>query len=681
MPAISFRRYLQGSTALCLMLPAALATAQEADDTFLGTIVLGEGKREVQTDTATPVTEIDQEEIDDRQAGTIAELIDSVPGVNLVNGSTPQGSGINIRGFGANSTFGTDQKVAVIVDGANVGAEEIYRIGTQLFTDPELYRSVSVIRGTVGSFEFGSGVVGGVVRLETKDASDFTGGELGVRLRLLVQYNSNGDGLVSATTLAWQPLLNVELLASFTWRDQDVQEDGDGRAIGNSAFTLPSGLLKAKYSFGDDLQHAFTGSYSETRTSETDVPYDTFLTSDATFGNVDRDVRSRTATFRYTFNPVDNDLVNLDVTLSYADQKINQEYVPGSSSCEGGPPFPCGFPFPPGGFSVVNADHRFETTKLAVKNTAFFQTGIIFHDLRAGLEFIRRERLDAASAPGGVDNRIAAFVVDDMQIGDAWTVSPAIRYEHSRIEGSTAPNNGTFITDALMGGISIRYAFANGIALFTSAAYTESLPIIDDLGSAALVTTPEKARTFEVGASYDTTDVFSDGDSLALKVNAYTTRLWDITSYTIPGSTTIRPNFVETEGVEFEASYAMSSGFYVDLNANLARGDEGQPSGAVLDWRGTPADGLQLTVGQKFGEMLDLSWEVVAERRKTTNGVDTPGFGISNLRATYIPQTGAFRDTEIRLGVENIFDKSFTPHLSTRPAPGRNIKLSLAKTF
>ena len=175
--------------------------------------------------------------------------------------------------------------------------------------------------------------------------------------------------------------------------------------------------------------------------------------------------------------------------------------------------------------------------------------------------------------------------------------------------------------------------------------------------------------------------MFSDGDSLALKVNAYTTRLWDITSYTIPGSTTIRPNFVETEGVEFEASYAMSSGFYVDLNANLARGDEGQPSGAVLDWRGTPADGLQLTVGQKFGEMLDLSWEVVAERRKTTNGVDTPGFGISNLRATYIPQTGAFRDTEIRLGVENIFDKSFTPHLSTRPAPGRNIKLSLAKTF
>ena len=69
---------------------------------LLGTLVLGESKREVQTDTAVSITTVDQEEIDDRQEGTVAELIDSVPGVSLVNGSTPQGSGINIRGFGAN---------------------------------------------------------------------------------------------------------------------------------------------------------------------------------------------------------------------------------------------------------------------------------------------------------------------------------------------------------------------------------------------------------------------------------------------------------------------------------------------------------------------------------------------------------------------------------------------------
>ena len=114
--------YLSGTTATLLIFSAAPAQAQ---DGFLGTLVLGESKREVQTNTAVSVTDVDQEEIDDRQAGTVAELIDSVPGVSLVNGSTPQGSGINIRGFGANGTYGTDQKVAVQVDGASVGAEEL----------------------------------------------------------------------------------------------------------------------------------------------------------------------------------------------------------------------------------------------------------------------------------------------------------------------------------------------------------------------------------------------------------------------------------------------------------------------------------------------------------------------------------------------------------------------------
>ena len=112
----------------------------------LGSIILGESKREVATNTATPVTEVDQQKIDERQASTIAELVDSVPGVTLINGSTPAGSGINMRGFGANSTFGSDQKVLITVDGATTGSEELYHIGTQLFTDPALYKSVKVTR-------------------------------------------------------------------------------------------------------------------------------------------------------------------------------------------------------------------------------------------------------------------------------------------------------------------------------------------------------------------------------------------------------------------------------------------------------------------------------------------------------------------------------------------------------
>ncbi|MCV2894257.1 TonB-dependent receptor domain-containing protein [Lentibacter sp. XHP0401] len=671
------RALLLGTTSLIILtLGTGALRSQEAEGGFLGTLVLGESKRQVQTDTAVPVTTVDQEEINDRQAGTVAELIDSVPGVSLVNGSTPQGSGINIRGYGANSTYGNDRKVAVQIDGASVGAERLYRIGNQLFTDPFLYKSVNVIRGTVGSYEFGSGIVGGVVQLETKDASDLTGGEIGFVLGQTLEFGSNGDGLTSSSTLAWQPTQDMEFLLNYTWRDQDNQEDGSGAAIGNSAFTLPSGLFKAKYTFGQSRDQSVTFSYAKTTSSDRDVPFDSFTTTADSFGNVDRDTESTTSAVRYNFNPAGNDLIDLDVVLSHADQQIDQSYVPGSSPLEG---TPSGAAL----LGLVGADHRYQTTKLALKNTSQFSTGVVSHELRTGLELIRRERLDASTAAGGVDKRVAFFAVDDMRIGDAWTITPGLRYESSKITGSTAPNDGTYEKSALMGGLSVRYAFQNGLSVFGSAAYTEGLPIIDDLATASAITQSEKSRTFEVGAAFDRSDLFRSGDVFAIKGTVYQTRLYDVTSYLVPG---VRPpapalDKVETEGVEIEVSYAMESGFYMDLNANIASGKEYATGIATTDWRNSPADSLRFTVGQKFGEELDLSWEVVGNKAVNTAAATVPGFGVHNLRATYVPQSGVLKDTQIRFGIENVFDREYTPHLSTRLAPGRNLKLTLSRTF
>ncbi|MEP0313954.1 MULTISPECIES: TonB-dependent receptor plug domain-containing protein [Alphaproteobacteria] len=326
---------LATASALLFVATQQQAIAQEqhaqAEDEFLGTIHLGQSKRDVKTDTATPVTQVDQEEIEDRQASTIAELIDSIPGVSLVNGSTPIGSGINIRGFGANGTYGTDQKVAIQVDGASAGSEELYRIGSQLFTDPALYKSVEVMRGTVGSFECGSGIIGGVVRLETIDASDLTGGEPGFAFRQTLGGATNRDGLNSSSTLALQPTENLELLANYSWREQHNQEDGHDRVIENSEFELPSYLVKARYTFGDQN---LTASYTNSETVERDKPYDSFGTTGGSFGNVDRDTVAETVSLKYNFNPASNDLVDLDVIYAYANQEIEQACVEGKTPYE-----------------------------------------------------------------------------------------------------------------------------------------------------------------------------------------------------------------------------------------------------------------------------------------------------------------------------------------------------------
>ena len=661
------RHTLLGTTALSLILAAAPALAQEADDGFLGTISLGKSKREVATDTATAVTEIDSREIADRQAGTMAELIDSVPGVTLVNGATAQGSGINIRGYGANSTYGTDQKVLIQVDGVTRGSEELYRIGNQLFTDPALYKEVEVIRGTVGSFEYGSGVVGGVVRLETKDASDFTGSTPGFAYRQTFEFQSNGAGLTASSILAWQPTEKLEFLLSHTRRTLGTQSDGDGNLINPAANDVddPSWLAKARLTFGDNDEHSLTASYTSTESTEYDVPYDSFGTT--TFGNVDREVNSETFMLRYGYNPLGNDLIDLTAQLSYANEEIIQTAViPGNP--------------------LLDADHQYETTPLTLKNRARFDTGALGHSLVTGVELINRKRLNASSAPGGEDDRWAVFAVDEIQIGEAWTVTPALRYESSTIQGSTAPNDGRYSNDALMGGLSLRYAFGNGWSVFGSAAYTEVLPPIDDLDNIARVTQSEKSRTYEIGAAYERRDAFRAGDSLSFKINAYDTRLWDVTSFV---STTIvggRPVFtdldeINTQGIEIEASYALENGLYMDANLNIADGSETTAAQIEQDWRNLAANSARLTLGKKIGETYDFSWEAVAADDITVNGVRSSGYVTNNLRATIAPQSGVWAGTEFRIGVENLFDKQYQPHLSTRAATGRNVKLTLAKTF
>lgn len=654
-------KYLGTVSALGLMINATPILAQEFDEEFLGVIELGDSKRAVQVDTATSVTIINQEEIDDRQAGTIAELIDSVPGVTLVNGNTPQGSGINIRGFGANGTYGTDSKVLVVVDGATTGAEELYRIGNQLFTDPQLYREASVIRGTVGSFEFGSGVVGGVVQLETKNASDFTGGEIGIRLRQTLEATSNGKGFASSTIVAWQPTENFEFLLNYTVRDQDDYKTADGTVVPNSKFRMPSYMAKGRYTFGDDNAHAITVSYNDSVTDEKDVPYDTFGTTSGSFGNVDRRTHSKIAVLQYDYNPIANDLIDLSVNLSRSEQAIDQTCLPGTA------PYGC--------FSVVDADHNYETTKLTIKNTSYFLTGAIEHNLRAGIEFSQRDRLNAPSAPGGSDRRVALFAVDEMQVNQGLTLTPALRYETQDIEGDTVPNNASYSNDALMGGLSARYEFGSGFAVFASAAYTEMMPIIDDLGTPLYMTQPEKSHTYEGGVSYTQGDLISAGDALQVKANVYQTYIRDVTSYSGIAN-------VEVKGVELEASYSHASGFYADFNATSADGTSRNSAGASKKWIYAPETSARVTLGKRFGEALDLSWELVAAQSTTGIGnVALAGYGVNNLRATYRPQNGVLEGAEIRLGVENILDATYQSQLSTRVAPGRNFKLTLAKTF
>ncbi|MEO0774311.1 MAG: TonB-dependent receptor [Pseudomonadota bacterium] len=674
------KSWLLGSTCLGLSMSSAAIAQDDAID--LGTLLLGESKREVATDTATAVTVIDETEIKDRQAGTVAGLIDSVPGVNLINGGTPVGSGINIRGFGSNFTFGTDNKVLIQIDGVTRGAEEFYRNSTQLFTDPYLYREVEVIRGTTGSFEFGSGVVGGVVRLETIDASDVLEGELGFAFRPLIEYRSNGQGVTRSGTFAWAPTERAEFLFNYSQRELGIREDGAGNLINAPAGSVddPSWLLKGKLRFGSDNEHSIEASYTDAQTSQFNVPFESFTAFPAFVGNVDRFVDTMTLAVKYAYNPVDNDLIDFSLQYSKADESIILNPI-------GLSPF-----VPPFVRATFDADQVYETETVTAKNRSLFSTGALEHNLVAGVEYQFRDRLflgrsqQINGVPAGHKESLAFFLVDEIDLGN-WTFTPAMRYETQTRRAEEI--NETYNQSAFMGGLSTRYAFNNGVAVFGSVAYTEVLPIIDDVRNPALfggvpaIETSEKALTYELGASLDRVDAFRSGDKLAIKGNIYTTELRDVNTF--GGVDTI-----DTMGFELEASYETQEGYYADLNGQIVDGEESLIAGGNRTFRGVAQDNLRLTLGRKFASGVDVSWEGIYGAGGRTNFLAAPGtllslpaedYFVQNLRLTIAPEEGVWKDTEFRLSVENVFDLNYRPQLAARQAEGRNFIFSLARKF
>ncbi|AJE48381.1 TonB-dependent receptor domain-containing protein [Celeribacter indicus] len=688
---MTIRTHLLASAALLgagALLPAAtfaqdLSTGEPIE---LDAITVATSQRGVQTDTATSETVIAQEELEARQASSMAELVDTVPNVSLINGSQPQGAAVSIRGLGTYAgTYGSDGKVAVVVDGVASGAEEIYRNGGMLALEPELFRQVTVTRGPGEGFRFSSGAMGGTIEAQTKDASDFLTPGDSFAFRQKFGYESNGDGLLTSSILAFAPDDRFDVLAFVGYRTIDEREDGDGVSQDATGFDQPSALLKANYRITPDSTLTFSYAYNEI--PEEDVPYDAFdPTWDETF--VDRDTADTTAYLAYRYDPADNDLVNFEARLTYKHEEMKiSSSAPDSAS------------------GIFNADHDTTTWGLRLENEALFASGAIAHAVTTGIEYKERERRaillpnavngvgqNDPSAPGGTDKSIAVYLADRMEIGERLTLTPQLRYEHQKlisekngdaqqcfgnacIPSTPIPDGTSYEKDAVTGAFSARYALTDAFAVFGTVAYNENLPILDDLRSAN-ITVSEKGVTHELGLSYDALDVFAGSDALRAKITGFQTRIWDVTTYSGVSD-------VDLDGFELELSYVHPD-FYVDFNGARTRGTIND-SNTPFDF--VPADKVQLTLGKRFlDEQLDLSVGAThawSQSRTEGSSATAPSDDWTTvaLHAGYTPEAGPLAGVELRASVENIFDETYSPYLSSRNSSGRNLKLSIAKVF
>ncbi|MEO1042921.1 MAG: TonB-dependent receptor plug domain-containing protein, partial [Pseudomonadota bacterium] len=262
------------------------------------------------------VTVVERDVILDFNASTVSDVFQAIPGAQFDSGPRRTGDAPTVRGVRGGG-------VLIFLDGARQSF--ISGHDGRFFVDPELVKSVEVVRGPTSSL-YGSGALGGVIATRTITANDVLEDEETLGIRLNTGYQSaNDEYRVGATGVFRTEDGKFDVVSHLTYRDSGSIE------LGND-FTLPaddeitSSLLKTTFRPRDDLE--VFASWNRYGSESTD-PQNPQGVNIAGPGNdlVFRDVESNTIQGGLRWNPEDNNLINLNVVGYYAENSVEEDEV------------------------------------------------------------------------------------------------------------------------------------------------------------------------------------------------------------------------------------------------------------------------------------------------------------------------------------------------------------------
>jgi hemoglobin/transferrin/lactoferrin receptor protein len=665
--------------------------------TLLQRLVLGAGRAKVATETPQAVTALEQQDIDERQASTVTDLLRDVPNVSVIGGANRAlGQSFNIRGIGKGESASDEGRIIVNVDGVPQFFEQ-YRMGG-FFNDPELFKRVEVLRGPASSTLYGSGALGGVVNFETKDASDFLAdGQTGT-LKLKGTYDSNPNGYLTSAILALRLSDYAEVLLTGNYRTADAFRDGGGLEVQGSEFTTPNGMAKGTFYLDETRERKVQFSYSQFTSDQDNQGYSQ-LQPTGFFGTVDRVVNNKQAQISYEDAATDNPWLDLKLSLSY--NNITNEQTNASL----------------GATSNIGQDstYGYESYQFLGQNT-FEWTGDTYENyLTVGGQIIRQNRTTGTATPlghhpEGTDFQTGIFVQNEFIWNDRLTLIPGVRFDYQRLSGgdSVGVLTGAAVPEdksdtAFSPKIAALYKFTDAFSVFGSYAHTERFPSIDEIYSNdygagrtpnySLGLKKEKSNNYEIGFVVSATDLIQAGDSFDFKTTGFYNKIDDL----IVRQRNMYPQYVnigraEIYGVEFEAGYE-SNNFFADAGLGLTVGTDLTNNTALTEV--APAE-LNIGAGYRLPDRgLSFGWEgrfVFAETKVPMPTAATTDFAAERLRRAsfnthdvYInwrpDMESQFAGWEASFRVENVFDTRYRDFLSNDNGKGRTFKVSLAKQF
>lgn len=657
-----------------------------------------------------------------KQATSVAAALEDIPNVDIRGGSRSIAQKPNIRGL-------SDNRVVQVIDGVRQNFDLAHR--GSYFLPMSLIQEIEVIKGPSSSL-WGSGALGGVVAMRTPNALDLlkNNDKFGVKIR---QGYQTANNLSERDVSVFAANDKFDVLISGFYNNADNLRTGKGNKLNNTAYKQFGGLAKFGWQINDanrvELSHRETR-FKQTAPSNNEVeneltneqitdqikkfhgskdsfpPPRTKSSSEISefysgvktrLGSVsylsDQQIPDQSTVFNYYFTP-DNPYLNTHIAL-YNNKTIEKEQRK---------------------VSGVKDQTKLTTRGINLRNSSELSHISFVY----GVDYMR----DKISTERGTNSNDAKFRADPYNansnttgvyliahiplFGEKLLVSPSVRYDHYDTSSKTVKYKDKHLSPAT----KLTWKVTNWLDF--SAKYNEAFraPSMQerfvsgshfgaDVGQhlvnkfvANPNLRPETAKNKEITANLHFDSLFKQGDKFKIEATYFRNDVEDLINLKIFNDPNVKGALLPTNsqyqnianarlsGIELQAQY-QTERLTLFTNYGSTKGKD-KDSGEALSNIAASKIGVGVNyalVKDKFTVGATVTHYAAQRRVPKDHGVTYPSYILTDLRATYAPLKGEWKNLRLDFALENLFDRKYQPAFSLMEGTGRNAKISAVYSF
>lgn len=660
-----------------------------------------------------------------KQATSVAAALEDIPNVDIRGGSRSIAQKPNIRGL-------SDNRVVQVIDGVRQNFDLAHR--GSYFLPMSLIQEIEVIKGPSSSL-WGSGALGGVVAMRTPNALDLlkNNDKFGVKIR---QGYQTANNLSERDVSVFAANDKFDVLLSGFYNNADNLRIGKGNKLNNTAYKQFGGLAKFGWQINDanrvELSHRETR-FKQTAPSDNEVENE--LTNEqiikqieefhrgsngfppprhnpqvisefyskvkTRFGSVsylsDQQIPDQSTVFNYYLTP-DNPYLNTHIAL-YNNKTIEKEQRK---------------------VSGVKDQTKLTTRGINLRNSSELSHISFVYGVDYMRDKISTERgtndSDAkfrAEPYNANSNTTGVYLISHIPLfGEKLLLSPSVRYDHYDTSSKTVKYKDKHLSPAT----KLTWKVTNWLDF--SAKYNEAFrapsmqerfvsgshfgaTVIGGLNAINKFVAnpnlrPETAKNKEITANLHFDSLFKQGDKFKVEATYFRNDVKDLinlkifnnpneSNASLPLPTRSQYQNIANarlSGIELQAQY-QTERLTLFTNYGSTKGrdkDSGEAlSNIAASKIGVGAD--YALVKDKFTVGATITHYAAQHRVPKDHAVTYPSYILTDLRATYAPLKGEWKNLRLDFALENLFDRKYQPAFSLMEGTGRNAKISAVYSF